>query len=116
MRAQLIKNTIAYLCQCQQARTMGHPVSYLTDPAWLVNVAINRRAGWPDDPSLSRGSAMPVNGRYPRKASGDNYNHLGLIAYEINTPRLIVREARLGEWRKLILKRLPDRISKGGDL
>jgi len=53
---------------------------------------------------------MPVNGRYPKKAAGDPYNHLRLIAREINTPRLIVRAQRLGEWRKLILKRLPQRI------
>lgn len=84
--------------------------SYTDNAAWLVNMAINRRAGWPDDPSESRGSCMPVNGRYPKKAIGDTYHHLKLMAREINTPRLIVRSARLGEWKKLILTKIPYRI------
>lgn len=96
-----VSATLAYLRQCQAARAQGYPVSYTTDPAWLVTMAINRRAGWPDDPSLTRGSATPVNGKYPAKASGDAYRHLRLIAAEVNTPRLIVREARLGEHRWL---------------
>ncbi len=104
-------NTIRYLRRCQAARRAGYPVAYTTDPAWLLHVAINRRAGWPDDPSLSRGSAMPVNGKYPRKASGDSYHHLRLIAREVNTPRLIVHASSLGEWRKLLLKRIPHRIT-----
>ena len=102
--------TIAYLRRCQTARAAGYPVAYTTDPTWLLDMAINRRAGWPDDASLSRGSAMPVNGRYPAKASGDRYNHLQLIAREINTPRLIVRPGQLGEWRRLIMQRIPDRM------
>src|SRR3990167_10475693 len=95
--------TLAFLRARQAARDAGYPVRFTTDPAWLVMMAINRRAGWPDDPSCSRGSAMPVNGRYPMKASGDRYNHLRLIAQEVNTPRLIVRPGRLGEWRALPL-------------
>ena len=108
-------NTISRLRLCQQARAAGHQVSYTTDPAWLVHMAINRRAGWPDDPGFTRGSAMPVNGRYPAKASGDAYRHLRLLAYEINTPRLIVRRGQLGEWRKLITARLPARIHERND-
>jgi len=54
---------------------------------------------------------MPVNGTYPRKASGGSYNHLRLIAREVNTPRLIVHAACLGEWRTLLLKRIPHRIT-----
>jgi len=110
MKKQEIIATIHYLRQCQEARRKGYPVSFTMDPGWLLDMAINRRAGWPDDPSTSRGSAMPVNGTYPKKASGDTYNHLRLIAREINTPRLIVRAQQLGEWRKLILTRLPRRI------
>ena len=52
-------NTLAYLRRCQEARAIGYPVQYTTDPTWLVEQAINRRAGWPDAPSTSRGSAMP---------------------------------------------------------
>jgi len=111
MKLSPLAATVARLRCCQAARDAGYPVSYTTDPTWLVHVAINRRAGWPDDPSHTRGSARPVNGRYPAKASGDAYNHLRLIAGEINTPRLIVRYARLGEWRSYITARLPHRIT-----
>ena len=107
---EAIRATITYLKRHQEARAAGYQVSFTTDPAWLVTMAINRRAGWPDDPSLYRGSAMPVNGRYPVKASGDAWNHLRLIALEINTPRLIVRAQRLGEWRVFLTKRLPHRF------
>ena len=34
---------------------------------------------------------------------------------EINTPWLIVRRGQLGEWRKLILRRLPARIHEVDD-
>lgn len=105
-----VKNTIDYLKRCQDARRLDYPVICTTDPSWLVNMAINRRAGWPDDPGLCRGSAMPINGKYPKKAQGETFNHLHLLAYKINTPCLIVRCGELGEWRKLILKRIPQRI------
>jgi len=110
-----IKATIKYLRRCQAARAAGYPVAFTTDPAWLVTMAINRRAGWPDEPGFTRGSAMPVAGRHPKKASGDAYRHLRLLADEINTPRLIVREGQLGEWRELILRRLPGRIHRPED-
>lgn len=105
-----IATTLEYLRQCMDRRRMGHPVAFTTDPSWLIQMAINRRAGWPDDPSFSRGSCMPVDGRYPRKAEGDAYNHLALIAREINTPLLIVRPERCGEWRALLEKRIPNRL------
>lgn len=116
MEAELkkVRATIDYLKKCQAYRKAGGSVSFTTDPAWLVNMAINRRAGWPDDPSFTRGSAMPINGTYPKRASGDAWNHLRLIAHEINTPRLIVRAQRLGEWKKFLLARIPDRIEQGG--
>jgi hypothetical protein len=104
------KNTIDYLNACRAYRKAGYQVDHTNNPSWLVNMAINRRAGWPDDPSLSRGSAKPVNGTYPAKASGDAYRHLRLIANEINS-RVIVREQRLGEWKKLLMARIPNRIT-----
>jgi hypothetical protein len=66
-----------------QAKREGYYVRLTNDPAWLVNMAINRRAGWPDDPSGAYGSAMPVNGRYPQRACDGT---LRMIAREINTP------------------------------
>lgn len=110
MSDTVLANTIKYLRLCQSARAAGHQVAYTTDPAWLVTMAINRRAGWPDDPSGFRGSAMPVRGRYPKRAEGIRYNHLRLIAGEVNTRRLIVRTGSLGEWRRLILRKIPARI------
>lgn len=98
--------------QTFRPRELASEVAFTDDPAWLVNQAINRRAGWPDDPSHTRGSAMPINGVYPKKASGDYYRHLRLLAHEINTPRLIVRDSRLGEHKKLILARIPERITR----
>jgi hypothetical protein len=98
--------TICLLRKCQRLRAAGAPVAFTTDPTWLVNMAINRRGGWLDDPSHTRGSAMPVDGKYPQRAEGIRYNHLR----NLNTPRLIVRDGELGEWRKLIRRRLPERI------
>ncbi len=87
-----VRNTINYLRACQGARAADYPVRYVTDPRWLVNMAVNRRAGWPDDPSLTRGSAMPVHGRYPKRAEGDEFRTLEHLARKVNTPRLIVRD------------------------
>ena len=108
--AELVTNTLENLKFLKTWRANGGPVSYTTDIEWLIDMAINRRAGWPDDPSDHRGSCMPVNGKYPKKAEGCTYSHLKTIAREINAPRLIVRMGSLGEWRKLILKRVPHRI------
>lgn len=105
-------NTLDYLRKCQMARAAGYPVAFTTDPAWLVEQAINRRAGWPDDPSTTRGSARPIAGRYPSKAEGDTYRHLRQLAARINTPRLIVRPTECGEWRRLIEARIPDRLHR----
>jgi hypothetical protein len=110
-RAQL-RATLAYLRKCQAARAAGYPVSYTTDPAWLVEQAINRRAGWPEDPSHTRGSCQPVQGRYPKKASGNTYRHLMNLSRHINTPRLIVHDGELGEWRVLLRRRIPTRITQ----
>jgi hypothetical protein len=104
--------TIEYLKVRMAARDAGYPVAYTTDPAWLVNEAINRRAGWLED-RHTRGTTQPVNGRFPRKAAGDWQRHLRQIAREVNTPRLIVRVASLGEHRWLV-DRLPHRFDSEG--
>lgn len=100
--------TIDYLRSCQRARAVGYPVALTTDPWWLVNQAVNRRAGWLED-GHTRGTTTPVNGRFPRKARGDWQRHLRLIAREINQPRLVVRVTRLGEHRWLA-HRIPHRF------
>ena len=110
--------TIEYLRRCQAARAAGHPVHLTTDPGWLVEQAINRRAGWLDSPhgDTSRGTTQPVgpDGHFPRKAAGNYLRSLGHLARAINTPRLIVREAELGEHRWL-LARLPGRFTTAGE-
>jgi len=104
-----VRNTIELLKHTAARKASGHPVSYTDDPAWLVNMAINRRAGWPE---CGRHSVQPIpSGKYPRKADPDTYAHLRLIASEINTPRLTVRSRRLGEWRVFLLARIPERIT-----
>jgi len=103
--------TIAMLRRLRHQRELGDSMSYTTDPEWLLDMAINRRAGWPDDPGFSRGSAMPTrDGRYPPKAEGEQYHHLCALARMINTPRLIVHRGHLGSWRSLLLHRLPRRF------
>ena len=109
-----IHNTLTYLRQCQHARQIGYPVTFTTDPAWLVNMAINRRAGWPDDTSLTRGSAMPVRGQYPKKADGDRYRHLTQLVYRINS-RSRVCKSELGELRTWLVRRLPERFADRWD-
>ena len=111
MKPSVIANTIAHLKRCQAYRAQGFQNRMTNDPAWLVIMAINRRAGWPDDPTHSRGSCMPVDGKYPKKAEGSTYNHLVLLARKINTPRLIVRVSELGEWKKLLMARIPERFT-----
>ena len=90
MNAQ-VATTIRYLLACRAARDAGMPVALTTDPAWLVNMAINRRAGWPDDPGFLRGSAMPVGGRYPARASDRVWTDARRLADAVNRPRLVVR-------------------------
>lgn len=107
-RAAEVHATVEYLRKCRAARAAGYAVAYTTDPAWMLDMAINRRAGWPDDPSHERGSAMPVNGQYPRKGGGDYYRHLQMASRNINS-RVVVRLASLGEHRWLVRK-LPHRI------
>lgn len=107
-----IINTINFLKHLISRRNLGFESSYITDPSWLVNEAINRRAKWLEDPSTTRGSCKPINGKYPRKAIGDYYRHLRQLADRINTPRLIIRENELADLKPLILKKIPHRIYK----
>jgi hypothetical protein len=115
MRQSQVRNTINHLKVCRKARDAGYLVSFTTDPTWLVNQAINRRAGWPDDPGFFRGSARPVNGKYPKKAEGERFGSLRFLAYSLNTPRLVVRECTLGEWKPLLMARCRHRITTRED-
>ena len=97
-----IRNTIAYLRRCQEARRAGILVSFATDPAWLLDQAINRRAGWPDDPTHSRGSCMPVMGRYPKRAEGQHMSDTRNLSRRLNN-NIVVREREVPEkWRSRI--------------
>lgn len=103
-----VQATIQYLQKCQAARAEGMPVAFTTDPAWLVNMALNRRAGWPDDPSTTRGSCKPVNGKYPKRAEGDLVRWLQHVARTINGTRIIIRP---GEVPFQYRERLRNRIT-----
>lgn len=103
--------TIALLRSCQARRAAGHPVYLTTDPAWLLDMAINRRAGWAED-LHSHGSVQPpVPGRFPRYATGDAQAELSRLTRDVNTPRLVVRLQSIGIWRRYLAKRLPERLS-----
>ena len=99
-----------YLQTAMDIRARGYPVSYSTDPTWLLNMAINRKAGWPDDPGLSRGSARPVEGRYPAKADGDCLKDLSLLSRRLNG-RGSVSVRELGpRLAKRLFKQCPERF------
>lgn len=88
-----ITNTIQYLKTCQAARAQGFPVFLKTDPTWLVNMAVNRRAGWPES-QFYFSSCSPVEGRYPKQADDCHTSFRQFVA-RVNTPRLIVRETEI---------------------
>lgn len=103
-----VQNTIATLRYYQALRRAGVAVRLTTDPAWLVDTAINRRAGWPEDPH----ARVTVNApRLWRKATGDAEADLRRIARAVNTPRLIVRLGELGSWRRYLARRLAHRLA-----
>lgn len=104
--------TISMLRRLQEARAAGHRGYLATDPAWLVDMAINRRAGWVEDPH-AHGA---VNARkLPRLATSNAQRHLTQIAARVNTPRLIVRRSELGELQGYLMKHIPDRFHRPED-
>lgn len=109
-----VGNTIAMLRRCQALRAAGRPVYLKSDPAWLLDMAINRRAGWVEDPHAF-GSVQPValRGRgapsLPRFATGDAQWHIRRIAHAVNT-RAVVRPRELAEWRRYLMTRMPERF------
>src|SRR5512137_2574428 len=102
-----VRATIVLLTALRERRAKGVPCYLTTDPAWLLDMAINRRAGWFEDP-VTFGTTQPVNGKYPRKAGvlGALYR----LASEINTPSLRVYAQAIGDWRLYLLRHLPDRF------
>ena len=92
-QAQQIANTIKLLVVCQEARRQGYPVSLKTDPSWLVNMAINRRAGWPES-RYYFGSCQPINGVYPKRAD-ENHDSTQQFVRRVNTPYLMIREQEI---------------------
>lgn len=103
-----VANTITALRERRALRAAGRPVYLTTDPAWLLDMAINRRAGWAEDPHAF-GSCQPVNGKLPRFATGDAQRHIRQIADRVNA-RIVVRATELGEWKRYLTARIPERF------
>lgn len=76
----------------------------------MIHCAINRKA-WERDDSTTFYLTYRLNHRWkqPRYLTGDAQRHLRLYAYQINTPRLIVRPS-LGEWTTYFQRRIPGRF------
>lgn len=110
----LVANTITYLKACQALRAAGAPVYLTTDPSWLLDMAIDRRAGWLED-RHSRDICQPVNGKAPRTCGGDAQRHLAQLAHKINTPRLLTRPSELGAWGRYLEARIPERFTYPDD-
>jgi hypothetical protein len=108
-RVAEIKATIAHLKTLQGLRAKGFPVSYTSDPARLLDAAINRRGGYVGDPH-SRDMAQPVRGKLPRKATGDAQASLARTARKVNS-RVYLRRGELRDMKGLMdLERVADRI------
>ena len=103
-----VRATLDYLRRCQQARALGYPVSYTTDPAWLLHMAISRRGGEPDMGGFTRGIGRRNHrGRIARKTCDDWFRDTQNMARAVNTPRLIVRSTNIPlEWRETLQHRL----------
>lgn len=108
-----VRATIDYLRRCQMARATGYRVSYTTDPEWLVDMAINRRAGWPDDPDC-HGSAIPTRaGAYPRRAS--ETDHVRQFAGMLNGSRWYPRKIETRWLPRWVRERVAHRIRTADD-
>lgn len=80
---------------------------------WLLRVAILRKAKWIEDRhSREHAPALNHRGAFPRFRTGDAQRHLLQLAARLNTPRLIVRESELGEWKAYLMRRIPRRITR----
>lgn len=91
-QATKITNTIRALRACAAARDAGIPVAFTSDIRWLLNMAMNRRAGWPEADRHTHGIAyLNHRGQLARKWAGDWQRHVYQFAMRVNTPRLIVR-------------------------
>lgn len=110
-----LAGTLAWLRRCQAYRD-AHPERVrpcTIDPAWLVTMAINRRAGWLDDDSGAYGSARPTDdGRYPPRARMGSTGEGGDTAWLAGTlrdgPRVTVRP---GDVPRRLRARLAARIT-----
>ncbi len=101
-----VSATIAFLKRMQANRAAGCECYLATDPAWLLDVAIGRRAGWAEDPH----SYGIVNAKVlPRRATGDAQRNLGQIARKVNS-RAVMRSQELGSWKTYIMARIPERF------
>ena len=117
-RVAEIKATIAHLKTLQGLRAKGVPVSYTTDPVWLLDAAIDRRGGYVEDPH-ARDMAQPTRGRHagklPRKATGDAQGQLSRITRDVNSRVRMYPAGISGPWRKELEERMPERFVQPGD-
>lgn len=82
---------------------------------WMIDTAINRKAGQVDDPHARVTAPMNHLGRFPRRRTGDAQSHLYQLAGAINRPRLMVHTSTLGEWGPYLLRAIPHRFSRYDD-
>ena len=117
LRPEEIHATVKYLRLCREARALGWPTtgpilaeySITRDPEWLVDMAVNRRAGWPDDPSGVRGSCVPVNGKYPKRAEGDVLSGCRRLAWDL-AHRIYTREVSVRWLPRQVRERVAHRL------
>lgn len=114
-RPGAIAGTIGMLRARLEARAAGYPVALTTDPAWCVDVAIARRAGWAEDPH-ARVIAIPPGGRRPardgigRRGNGDGERAAIQLAARVRSrARLTPRDA--GAYARRLERACPGRLA-----
>ena len=117
-----VRATIVYIKQCQERRAAiranpgcGYYVSYTNDPAWLVQQAINRRAGWCEG-RHTRGTCKPVNGKRPRKAAGPWQKDVAHFARHVNGGFLTMVRELPAEYRDRLLAQNRNRYHEEWEL
>lgn len=104
-----IQSTIHHLKTLMAYRSAGESVCYTSDPSWLINMAINRRAGWPEDIHQYGNVRINHRGQVARRSVGRHDTEMRRLRHRVNQPRLIVRE-REARFDRIIHARLAHRF------